>query len=99
MKVASLAEARRLRVDNEGAEEEDAEVNGVGEDDFESDDFDDFEEDAFDEDEFEEDDVADFAMDAVEEDEAGERHQRTKISSGQRNGSMKMAGSSHSHVM
>ncbi len=99
MQVASLAEARRLRVDNEGAEEEDAEVNGVGEDDFESDDFDDFEEDAFDGDEFEEDDVADFAMDAVEEDEAGERHQRTKISSGQRNGSMKMAGSSHSHVM
>ena len=46
-------------------------MNGVGEDDFESDDFDDFEEDAFDEDEFEEDDVADFAMDAVEEDEAG----------------------------
>ena len=86
MQVASLAEARRLWVDNEGAEEEDAEVDGVGEDDFE-------------EDEFEEDDVDDFAVDAVEEDEAGERHQRTKISSGQRNGSMKMAGSSHSHVM
>ena len=83
MQVASLAEARRLRVDNEGAEEEDAEVDGVGEDDFESDDFDDFEEDAFDEDEFEEDGVNDFAVDAVEEDEAGERHQRTKISSGQ----------------
>ena len=89
MQVASLAEARRLRVDNEGAEEEDAEVDGVGEDDFESDDFDDFEEDTFD----------DFAVDAVEEDEAGERHLRKMISSGQRNGSMKMAGSSHSHVM
>ena len=88
-------------MDNEGAEEEDAEVDGVGEDDFESDDFDDFEEDTFDEDEFEEDDVDDFAFRvyAVEEDEAGERHQRTKISSGQRNGSTKMAGSSHSHVM
>ena len=74
-------------------------MDGVGEDDSELDDFDDFEEDAFDEDEFEEDGVNDFAVDAVEEDEAGERHQRTKISSGQRNGSMKMAGSSHSHVM
>ena len=91
MQAASLAEARRLRVDNEGADEEDAEVDGVGEDDFE--------EDAFDEDEFKEDDVDDFAVDVVEEDEAGERHQRTKISSGQRDGSMKMAGSSHSHVM
>ena len=47
MQVASLAEARRLRVDNEGADEEDAEVDGVGEDDFEADVFDDFEEDAF----------------------------------------------------
>ena len=100
MQVASLAEARRLRVDNECAEEEeDAEVDSVGEDGFESDDFDDFEEDAFDEDEFNEDDVDDFAVDVVEEDEAGERHQRTKISSCQRDGSMKMAGSSHSHVM
>ena len=98
MQVASLAEARRLRVDNEGADEEDAEVDGVGENDFEADDFNDFEEDAFDEDEFKEDDVDDFAVDAVEEDEAGERHQRTKISSGQRDGSMKNAGSSHSHV-
>ena len=96
MQVASLAEARRLRVDNDGADEEDAEVDGVGEDDFEADVFDDFEVDAFGEDEFKEDD---FAVDAVEEDEAGERHQRTKISSGQRDGSMKMAGSSHSHVM
>ena len=52
MQVDSLAEARRLRVDNEGADEEDAEVDGVGEDDFEADVFDDFEEDAFDEDEF-----------------------------------------------
>ena len=99
MQVASLAEARRLRVDNEGADEEDAEVDGVGEDDFEADVFDDFEVDAFGEDVFKEDDGDDFAVDAVEEDEAGERHQRTKISSGQRDGSMKMAGSSHSHVM
>ena len=91
MQVAALAEARRLRVDNACTDEEDAEVDGVGEDDFE--------EDAFDEDEFKEDDVDDFAVDVVEEDEAGERHQRTKISSGQRDGSMKMAGSSHSHVM
>ena len=36
MQVASLAEARRLRVDNEGADEEDAEVDGVGEDDLPS---------------------------------------------------------------
>ena len=99
MQVASLAEARRLRVDNDGADEEDAEVDGVGEDDFEADVFDDFEVDAFGEDEFKEDDGDDFAVDAVEEDEAGERHQRTKISSGQMDGSMKMAGSSHSHVM
>ena len=48
MQVASLAEARRLRVDNDGADEEDAEVDGVGEDDFEADVFDDFEVDAFD---------------------------------------------------
>ena len=55
MQVASLAEARRLRVDNDGADEEDAEVDDVGEDDFEADVFDDFEVDAFGEDEFKED--------------------------------------------